>query len=81
LRSQSDEPARLAPLRQVVVAEDADRTAVQPRQPDDRIDRRRLARAIGPKEAEKIARFNLQRNAVNGGEVAVTLDDMRDFER
>src|SRR5206468_1964212 len=81
LRRQADEAPRFAPLRDVVVAEDADRPAVEPRQADNRIDRRGLTRAVGTEKSEKIARSHLQRYSVNGSEVAITFDDLRDVER
>jgi len=62
------------------VSEDLDRAGGQPRQADDRIDRRRLAGAVRPEKTEEIARFDAQRNTIDRGEVSVPLDDVREVD-
>jgi hypothetical protein len=50
------------------------------RQANDRVDRRRLAGAVGAEKAEELAGFDAQRNAVDGSEVAVALNELVDFD-
>ena len=62
-------------LALVVVPEDADAARALARQPDDRVDRRRFSRAVGPEKAEELARLDSQRDAVDGREASVTFDE------
>jgi hypothetical protein len=80
LRRESDLTPRLAPIPLVVVAKDANRAGARARQADDRVDGRRLTRAVGAEEAEELAGTDAQRDAVNGGKGAVPLDEMLDFD-
>ncbi len=80
LRREPDQAPRLTPIALVVVAEDADRAGARARQADDRVDRRRLARAVGAEEAEELAGADAQRDAVDGGKAAVPLDEMLDLD-
>jgi len=80
LRREPDQTPRLAPIVLVVVAEDADRPGAGAREADDGVDRRSLARTIGAEEAEKLARADAQRDAVDGGKAAVPLDEMVDLD-
>ena len=45
------------------------------------LDRRRLARAVGAEEPEDLARLDLERDLVHGGQLAVTLDEADDRDR
>jgi hypothetical protein len=64
----------------VIVAENPDRAAARARQPGDRIDRRRLAGAVGPEKAKKLAGVDSQRDAVDRGEATVPLDEAGDLD-
>jgi hypothetical protein len=79
LRREADEPARLAPLALVVVAEDANAAAARARQADDSVDRRRLPGAVGTQKAEELAGADAQRDAVDRYDASVTLDEAVDL--
>jgi hypothetical protein len=64
----------------VIVPEDANRSTRFTREPDDRVDRGRFSRAVGPEKSEELSLSNAQRNVVDGGEVTVTLDESFDFD-
>jgi hypothetical protein len=59
---------------------DFDRAGRHAREADDSVDRRRLSGAVWTEEGKKVTRFHAQRNIVDGSEVAVTLDEVRDFD-
>lgn len=81
LRRKTHEAPCLAPLALIIVAEDADRAAALVRKPNDSVDRRRLACAVAPEKAEKLARLDAQRNVVDGGDTAgIALREMLDFD-
>jgi hypothetical protein len=67
-------------LLDVVPSEDANRTAGHLSEPDDRVDRGRLARPVGSEKTEELARAHAQRDVVYGGEFAVALDEMVDLD-
>jgi len=48
LRREADATSGRAPIALDVVTEERDRTRCDLRKPDDRVDRRRLPRAVGP---------------------------------
>jgi hypothetical protein len=60
LGRKPDELPRLPPLALVVVAEDANAARALARKPDDRVDRRRFAGAVGAEKAEELARCDPQ---------------------
>ena len=66
LRREADETTRLAPVADVVVAEDLDRPRGNGREADDGVDRGRLAGAVGAEKAEEIAALDVERDAVDG---------------
>ncbi len=80
LRRKADPAARFAPVHLVVVPKDPDRAPIGLCQADNRVDRRRLARAVGSEKPEKFTRFDAHRNVVDGGEVAVAFDQVLDFD-
>jgi len=50
-------------------------------QADDRVDRGRLAGAVWAEKPEKLAGAHAQRDAVDGGDVVVALDEIVDLDR
>jgi hypothetical protein len=78
---EANEASRFAPLAFVIVTEDAYAPAGAFGQSDDRVDGGRLAGPVGSEKAVKLARFDAQRNAVDGGEIAVALDEAIDLDR
>ena len=81
LRRESDEPARLAPLALVVVAEDANAAAARAGQTDDRVDRGRLTGAVRSQKAEELAGADAQRDAVDRYDAAIALNEALDLDR
>jgi hypothetical protein len=57
-------------------AEDLDLAGVGLEQPLEDFDRRRLARAVGAKQPEALAAIDAKREAVNGDDISVTLDQI-----
>ena len=66
---------RLGPHREAV---DHDLAAVGAPQPLDHLERRRLAGAVGPEDAEDLAALHAQGDAVDRHEVAVALGQALD---
>ena len=69
---------RLARLPLQVVAADLDHAARRLEDAGDHAQRRRLAGAVGAEEAEQLARRHLEIDAVDGGEAAVALGQVRE---
>jgi hypothetical protein len=63
------------------MTEDRNRTGVDAREPDNRIDRRGFARAVGPEQREKVAGRNVKRDPVDGDEPVVALDEIPNRDR
>ena len=80
LGRETDQAARLPPLRFVVVTKNTNLPAALSSQADNGIDRRRLAGAVGSEEAEKLADADLERDAVDGPKAAVTFDETVDLD-
>src|SRR5204862_538593 len=57
-------------LGDVLVVE-PDRAGVRPQQPDDHVERRALARAVGPEEPHDLAAANAERDPLHDAELAV----------
>jgi hypothetical protein len=60
------------------MTENGNISTLECRQPDNRIDSRRLAGAIGSEKSKKLARCNVERKIVDGGEGFVSFGKVPD---
>ena len=81
LEHQTDVAANVEPLGDDVVAGDRRRPGRRLGKRAQHLDRRRLAGAVGPEEAEDLPRLDVEGDPVDGGEVAVSLDQPVDLDR
>jgi hypothetical protein len=81
LRRQPDRLARLLVVVDRVVAEDADRPRGRLSQAGRAVDQRRLAGAVGPEQAEELARVDVERDALQRLDASgVALDEVGDLQ-
>ena len=80
LEDQADVAAHVVALRDDVEAADARRAGRRLGQRAEHVDRRALAGAVGAEEAEDLARRDGERNAADGVDVAVGLDEVVDLD-
>ena len=78
LEHQADPPPQRGSVAARVEPEDADAPAVGRPVALQRLDRRRLARPVGPEEREELARRDGEGEPVDGGPLAVALDQAVD---
>ena len=60
--------------------ENPDRAGVRPAQSGDRLDRRRLSRAVRPEDSEDLPLFDAEGDAVDSRSAVVALGDVGDFD-
>ena len=80
LEHQTDVAAHVEPLGDDVVAGHRRRTGRRLGERAQHLDRRRLAGTVGPEEAEDLPRLDVEGDPVDGGEVAVALDQPIDLD-
>jgi len=78
LRRQPDELAAASKITNDIMTENGNASALECRQPDNRIDGRRLAGAVGSKESKKLTGSNVERKIVDGGEGFVSFGKVPD---
>jgi hypothetical protein len=76
LEDDAEALARLVARARGVEAVDLDRPARRPEQGREHLDRRRLPRAVGAEEGEDLAAPDVERDVVDGGELAEAADDV-----
>jgi hypothetical protein len=81
LRSEADQRARRLPIGLGIVPEDPDRAGRLFREADDRVYRGGLSGTVRAKKSEKLTCFDSERNTIDGGKVAVSFYQVRDFNR